>query len=109
MTEQLRIELAAEGYGADTLVFVGINDKGAAANQQDLVDQCTFPLLQDTDEVDAWGLHGGAKDDMAIYDANGNLYAWLPFGEAEIGTNLSEPEDYEAFKALVIEAIESSQ
>lgn len=104
MTEQLRIELDGAGYGIDQVVFVGINDKTAAANQQALVDKCTFPLLQDTVEVDAWGLHGGAKDDFALYDANGDLIQWLPYG-GPVNLNLSDPVAYEGFKALVLAAL----
>lgn len=105
MIESMRVELQELGYGPESVVFVGINDKGAAAHQDKLVDKGAYPLWQDTEEVDAWGQHGGKKDDMAIYDASGALYAWLPLG-GEVDISLAKPESYEALKALVIEAIE---
>ena len=63
MLEKMRLQLGLEGV--DEVEFVAINAVSASAedDQQALVERCAFPLLQDTDAVDAWGLHDGGKDD----------------------------------------------
>ncbi|MCA9523530.1 MAG: hypothetical protein KC609_21290 [Myxococcales bacterium] len=82
---------------------MAINSIDAVDYQQPLVDRCTFPLFQDTTEVNAWTLHDGHKDDILIYDKNGVLYVALPNGGA-VNTNLSTPEGYENLKSRVLEA-----
>ena len=84
MLEQMRIELLLEGH---KVYFLTINASNAVEQQQKLVDKCSFPLLQDTEEIDAWTLHDGGKDDMFIYGKDGSLQRFLPFG-GEVNTNL---------------------
>ena len=59
-----------------------------------LTNVTMFPVFQDSVEVDAWGLQGGRKDDLFVYDAEGRLSAYLPFN-GELVTDLSEPEGHD--------------
>ena len=71
-------ELSTEGYG-DDVQFVIINQKGVTSSIGSLTAKCDFPVFQDTSGVDAWGLHGGGKDDIFIYN-EGLLTSFLPMG-----------------------------
>ncbi len=90
-------ELKAEG---SDVAFVAINSIDAVANQGDLTSKCEFPLFQDVDTVNAWTLHGGAKDDIFVYGSDGKLAHHLKYG-GPIDTNLAWPEAYAAVKAIV--------
>jgi hypothetical protein len=63
---------------------------------------CSFPLFQDTEEVNAWGLQGGGKDDIYVYDPKGILRNYYDSGVN--GLTLSDPIDYAALKQAVLEA-----
>lgn len=85
--------------------FVGINKADAAANQQDLINRCSFPLLQDTEEVNAWGVHHhGYKDDFFIYGTDGTLVDYLP-PDGPRSTNLATPEGYANVKNALLAAL----
>ena len=84
---------------------VAINASNAVEQQQELVDRCAFPLLQDTSEVGAWTLHAGKKDDFFIYDAQGRLVHHLPV-DGDVPTALSTPDGYAAVKAAILEAFD---
>ena len=71
----MRIELEVEGRDVQ---FVIINKADAADDQAKLTSRCSFPLFQDLDEVGAWDLHGGGKDDFFVFDGQGALAAYLP-------------------------------
>ena len=101
MLEQMRLELQKAGYD---VYFLSVNKADAVANEQALVDVCAFPLLQDTDAVNAWALMGGKKDDMLIYGADGTLVDYLPNGGDRV-TNLSMHEGYDTVKAAIIAAV----
>ncbi len=98
----MRIELAMQGYDVQ---FIAVN--GISANNEDdqakLVDRCAFPLFQDTEEDQAWDLHGGGKDDMYIYNADGTLSVYLEYG-AGVATNLSDDEGYENVLNAILDA-----
>ena len=64
--------------------------------------RCTFPLFQDTDDVGAWDLHNGGKDDIYVYDANGNLSSFIP--SSGPNTNLSTDEGYESLTLAILKA-----
>ena len=100
--EQMRIELQLEGYDVQ---FIAVNGTSADTEEyrQNLVDRCAFPLFQDTAMQSAWSAHGGGKDDMYIYGADGTLVVELPYGE-EVPTNLSTEEGYDAVKQALIDA-----
>ena len=101
MLEQMHGELAAEGVEA---AFVSINAFSGLNHQENLIAKCTFPLFQDTEEVDAWGLHDGKKDDIYIYDAAGKLAAFLPIN-GSIETNLSTDEGYANLKNAILSVL----
>ncbi|TNF33381.1 MAG: hypothetical protein EP329_08360 [Deltaproteobacteria bacterium] len=96
----MRQELADAGHD---VYVVAINAPSAAANQGALTDKCSFPLLQDTEEVDAWGQLGGSKDDFFVLDENGDVVAHLPVG-GEVSTNLSTEEGYANVRAALLAA-----
>ncbi len=73
--------------------IVAINKLGYTHNQEKLSDVCSFPILQDTEEVDAWSLLGGGKDDFFLYNSDGTLAVYLRSG-GKVSTKLSTPEGY---------------
>ena len=99
----MKEEIDAAGLQAH---FVAVNAVSAKSeqHQQKLIDKCAYPLLQDTDEADVWGLHEGGKDDFYLFDATGKLIVHLPFG-GEMNTNLSTDEGYGNLKGLILDAI----
>jgi len=100
--EQMQLELMLEGYDAQFLSINGVS-ADTPEYQQNLIDRCSFPLFQDTDEVDGWVAHGGSKDDMYLYGADGMLALELPAG-GELSTNLSTEEGYQNVKQAIIDA-----
>lgn len=72
--EGMSVDLALSGY---TVNFVAINQTGAESTLQNFLDRCSFPILQDVAEVDAWGLHTARKDDIFIYAADGSLAEFI--------------------------------
>ncbi|MBI5610255.1 MAG: hypothetical protein HY902_15365 [Deltaproteobacteria bacterium] len=101
MLDRMRSDLKNQGVDA---WFVTINKSDAVANQAALLSRCDFPVLQDSDAVQAWtAVFGGYKDDIYIYDSDGKLFKYLPFGGAQ-DTTLSNPDTYAAIKQLVIQA-----
>jgi hypothetical protein len=84
--------------------FVSVNTISGADSAGKLVDVCAFPLLQDTEDVNAWDLVQGKKDDMFILDANGNVLTLLPNG-GDLSTNLSTEEGYNNVKYSLYEAL----
>lgn len=102
--EQLQLELALEGYDVQMVTINGTSANNTD-DQQKLIDRCSFPLFQDVDEVAAWDAHGGGKDDLFIYAADGTLAQALP-EDGELGTNLSTDEGYANVKQALIAAFE---
>ena len=103
MLEQMRIELFLEGH---KVFFITVNASNAVEQQQKLVDKCSFPLLQDTEEINAWALHDGGKDDMYIYDTEGNLVVYLPFSSSgPSSTHLGTTGGYAHVKNAVLDEL----
>ncbi len=100
--EQLRIELGAEGVDV-MMVAINADDANTTEYRQNLIDRCSFPLFQNTQEADAWGLHGGNKDDIYVYNSDGSLAVALPYGEG-VNTNLSEEEGYANLRQAILDA-----
>ena len=98
--ERMRIELAGE---SPPVRFLSINKADATKDQGKLIDRCSFALFQDTEDDDAWGQHGGTKDDIFIYDSSGLLHAFLPAG-GDVSTNLATDGGYDALKAAILAA-----
>jgi len=99
--EALRTELAAAGKDIN---YVAINMITGLERQGELAEQCTFPLLQDTDEVMAWEAMNGGKDDMYVYGSDGTLATFLPAGSASKPTNLSTAEGYATVRDALLAA-----
>ena len=122
--EQMLAELRAEGYQIE---FITVNKSDAADTgyQQAMIYQlgeqneiqydeneqpiyrCTYPLVQDTEEVNAWELHAGKKDDFYIYGVDGRVARYLPSG-TDFSTRLSSAEGYNNLKGAIIEVLEGS-
>lgn len=101
MLDRMRSELKNQGVDA---WFVTVNKSDAVANQAALLSRCDFPVLQDSDAVQAWtSVFGGHKDDIYIYDSQGKLFKYLAYGGPQ-DTTLSNPDSYAALKVLVIQA-----
>ena len=64
--------------------------------------RCTFPLFQDTEEARVWDLHGGGKDDIFIYDAEGKLSSHI--ASTDPNTDLSTPEGYQSLALAILKA-----
>ena len=98
----MRLELLDEGYEVN---FVAINKADAVDDQAELTSRCSFPLLQDLDDIDAWGVHHeGVKDDIYIYRADGTLADFLPTEDPDRSTDLSTDEGYANLKNAIIAA-----
>lgn len=95
-------ELLAEGHD---VAFVAVNVTSGVDSQQSLINVCSYPLFQDTPAVGAWTQHGGAKDDLIVYDAMGKLRTYLPYG-GPVNTALSTPEGYANLKAAILDAMQ---
>ena len=91
-TNMSLVHQALIGLGVDVNV-VAINVTTGVETQPLLAETCSFPLLQDTDETNAWSLLNGGKDDMYIYDAEGKLLIHLP-AQGDVETNLSTPQGF---------------
>jgi hypothetical protein len=98
--EQLRNELEVEGIAVQ---FVIINWSEAAAQVGEFIERVPFPILQDTAEVNAWGLYGGAKDDLFVYGPDGRLSAYTS-PRAETPYNLSTEEGYTYLRQIIVDA-----
>ena len=88
--EHMRRELKNTGHDVQ---FVMINKADAVQDLPDLIAQCLFPIWQDNDAVNAWGLLGVHKDDFLILRADGTVFDYLPQGGTR-STKLSTPEGY---------------
>ena len=95
-------ELIAAGHG-DDVQFAIINQAASSSHILELTDRVDFPVLQDTVEVDAWGQHGGNKDDIFIFES-GLLMTYLPNGGA-ISIVLSGEPGYSNVKDAILDAI----
>jgi hypothetical protein len=101
MMEQMRFELVAAGHQVQ---FVSVNADSALDTQEKLLENCSFPLFQDTEEADVWGLHNGSKDDFYVYDRDGILADFLPIA-GERSVTLSTPEGYANLKDAILDAL----
>lgn len=98
--QEMHDELSADGVDIDFIII----DRAADNPPIDLlVEVCNFPIFQDVESVDAWGLHEGVKDDFFFYNADGILEILIPaWGDVEM--NLATEAGYRNIKsaALVI-------
>ena len=99
----MQAELADLGHDIN---FVGINAVTGLDYQGTLLNVCSFPFLQDTSAVNAFGIMGGAKDDIYVYRADGSLAIYLKNG-GSIDTNLSDGEGYSNVRDIVLAVAEA--
>ena len=121
--DQMLGELRAEGYEVE---FITVNKINAAEegyqlamiyqltdqneiqydNNGEPIYRCTYPLVQDVEEINAWELHAGKKDDFYIYGTDGLLARFLPSGTEDFSTRLSTEEGYNNLKGAIIDVLE---
>jgi hypothetical protein len=102
--EEMQLELELAGY---TVYFVAINQVGYDEFQQELIDRASFPLLQDTVEVDAWDLMNDpstATDDMYIYGRDGLLRSYFDYAAGNV--DLDTPDGWATVYDALIAALE---
>lgn len=78
LLEQIQLELSLEGHD---VAMVAINLDSQAGRPELLTDRCSFPVLQDTESDDVWGMYQGRKDDIYIYGADGTLRSFFRANE----------------------------
>lgn len=115
--EQMRYEFLAMGL---ELHMVVINERGTQAQVNNLTERAQIPIWQDVEEVMAWeslsspdpdndvARVGGDKDDMYIYDRQGNLWRFLDDDDLEHKLNLSDEEGYNYLKEALVDAINNA-
>ena len=104
--QEMRFEMSEAGIDVD---FAIVNRASAAADVTPFVERCDFPIFQDVESVDAWGLHDGAKDDFYFYTADGILFNFMSPREP-LSINLSTEEGYEnVWSAVVALALNDDQ
>jgi hypothetical protein len=64
--------------------FCAVNE-ASDGNAHALSDVCSFPVFQDDAATNAFGMHGGGRDDLFVYTSGGLLvqYFQLPVGEPD--------------------------
>ena len=98
----MMVELEIAGHDVH---FVSINITSGLESQEDMLKHCTYPQLQDTDDLGLWARFDGHKDDFYILDSQGRLRTFLPFSGGEVSTTLAEDEDYQAVKDAILDVI----
>lgn len=88
--EAMQAELLAHGKDVNVVV---INIDNGLKYQDKLIEKCSFPLLQDSEEVGAWDALNGNKDDFYIYGSNGKLAIFLPI-DGDVSVNLQTVDGY---------------
>ena len=74
-----KINAAEEGYQLAMIYQLSDENEIQYDETGDPIYRCTYPLVQDIEEVNAWELHAGKKDDFYIYGTDGML-ARFPSG-----------------------------
>jgi len=98
--EEMRKEFATNRIKVN---FVVVNVASGESEQEEFISRSSFPLFQDTELVDAFGLHQGYKDDYYIYNERGELTDFFPYG-GDRESNLATPEGYANLKQAVLDA-----
>ncbi len=95
--EQMQIQLELEGHD---VWFVVINQPGYESSQEEFITRASFPLLQDTLEVQAWELLNQFEplqgtDDIYIYDAQGVLHSYFSYAADNPTIKLETPQGWD--------------
>ena len=96
----MSVELELAGV---EVYFVSINVDNGVASQEEMLKHCTFPQLQDTEELGIWDSFNGYKDDFFILDSEGIVQRYIPYSAGE--SKLSEADDYAGIKAAILEVV----
>lgn len=98
--EELKKDLEADRVQVN---FVAVNIQSGEGDQHEFTSRCSFPLFQDTKEIDAFKQHRGRKDDYFIYNERGELTDYFPYlGDRK--SDLTSPEGYENIKKALLRA-----
>ena len=98
--EELKKDLEADRVQDN---FVAVNIQSGEGDQHEFTSRCSFPLFQDTKEIDAFKQHRGRKDDYFIYNERGELTDYFPYlGDRK--SDLTSPEGYENIKKALLRA-----
>jgi len=98
--EEMRKEFTANRIKVN---FVVVNIASGESEQNEFTSRCSFPVFQDTELVDAFGLHQGGKDDYYIYNERGELTDFFPF-RGERASDLASPDGYANLKQAILDA-----
>jgi hypothetical protein len=98
--EELKKEFEANRIKVN---FVVINTASGASLKGEFTSRSSFPLFQDTDLEDAFGMHQGDKDDYYIYNERGELSDFFPFG-GDRESDLASNEGYANVKKAILDA-----
>lgn len=98
--EELKKDLESDRVRVN---FVAVNIQSGEGDQHEFTSRCSFPLFQDTEEVNAFKLHRGRKDDYFIYNERGELTDYFPYlGDRK--SDLTSSEGYENIKQAILKA-----
>lgn len=103
----MKAELEADGHPVQFILLHG-SSANTATSQEKMVEPVSFPVFQDTTEVGAWDLHGGAKDDIYIFRSDLALSAYLPHG-GSVSTNMSTDAGWDNVMDAITAALEESE
>ena len=96
----LQVELALE-LGEGVIDLLAINEVGHDSGIEDATAGNSIPLLSDTSQTDAWGSWDADWRDLVIVDEDNLQVERISL----TGFNLENTENYEALKALLIDAL----
>ena len=83
--------------------IVAVNIPSGHTSQKEFTSRCSFPLFQDNKFEDAFGRHGGGKDDYYIYNERGELFDYFPY-QGDRKSDLAKPEGYANIKQAILDA-----
>jgi hypothetical protein len=95
--DELWWELKAAGHDVNIVI---INQANQEERMSALLERTGLPILQDTEEVDAWANLAGAKDDFYYY-LGGVLTAYYS-SHGDAATNLSTEEGYDNARSVLL-------
>lgn len=98
--EELKKDLEADRVQVN---FLAVNVTSGEGDQHEFTSRCSFPLFQDTAEVNAFKQHRGRKDDYFIYNERGELTDYFPF-LGDRASDLTSPEGYKNIKQALLKA-----
>ena len=92
--------------------FVIVNRTAPDPQIEALTNRCNFPVFQDVQAVNAWGMMDGQKDDFYFYDREGILRAFTDATEDIALTSYDDPPEeptsgYTRIKQMVLDLVES--